>query len=167
MNLIDQFESLPEQTVANFNAIFKNTPIKNIPLDAEVEIKDLVSGLRRVLAGGEVFYLDLSVKKPKPAPIFPQKKKQQLKKTTASAKKKAPTVVTLPPNFKRLKPSEFKVLEALRILKTIEGVQKLSEMVGINRKTTAKCVDRLEKLGYLKKKASSDNESILAINFVE
>lgn len=55
MKLIEEFENGDIQNVAAFNAIFKSTPILDVPDDVEVQIMEPANADRRWIKVGEEF----------------------------------------------------------------------------------------------------------------
>lgn len=161
MNLINVFESKPFQDVGTFNAIFKATPILGYPSNAEVEIKELVTGKeRRVLVNGDTLYIDLTQKTPlSERTISRAKKKESKVRKIATAQNKL-----LPDIYRRLSSAEFLIYHALKELGEAYGVSQLARNISLSRQTITACLPRLISLGFVKtEKVTFEGKTILRI----
>lgn len=143
--LIEQFESLPEQNVKAFNELFKNSPLVGLQDDLEVTIGALSPLGRKIFVEGEVYYLDIV------SQVAKSCKKKEVK---VLEKKQAPKVVKtydlVIEKDMELSGNAYKMLSVLRLNKVVTNVNRLGKALKISPKTTRTAISELQRLNYIK-----------------
>ena len=164
MSLIDVFENKLTQDVKTFNLIFKQTKIRDFPSDASVEIKELhAEDKRRILVGEDVIFLRIVQVKRKR-----KTKKKQERKYILKREKSSPSPVVLPDIFIKLKPTEFMVFQAIKLLGKIDSIEELSKQISICSKTIGQVIKKLIKTDMITAdKISLDGKPLLRLGLTQ
>lgn len=159
MSLIDVFENKLSQDVKTFNSIFKQTKIKNYPSDSSVEIKELHAGdKRRIVIGENKEEILLKIVQVR------RKRKRKKKEKEFILKKVSAVNSTLPEIFMKLKPSEFMVFQAIKLIGCSDSIEELSKQMCICSKTISQVVQKLIKMNMIEtEKASVDGKPSLRL----
>lgn len=162
-SLIDVFESKPLQDVKTFNSIFKQTKIKNYPSDASVEIKELHAGdKRRIVIGENREEILLKIVQSRRKPRRKKKEKEFILKKVSAVNSSLPEI------FMKLKPSEFMVFQAIKLVGCSDSIEELSKQMCLNRRTISQVVQKLIKMGMIEtEKASVDGKPSLRLHLTQ
>jgi predicted transcriptional regulator len=162
-SLIDVFESKLSQDVKTFNLIFKQTKIKDYPSDASVEIKELHAGdKRRIVIGENKEEILLKIVQIKRKRKRKKKEKQYILKQVTAINSCLPDV------FMKLKPSEFMVFQAIKLLDCVDSIEELSKQMCLNRKTISQVVQKLIKMNMIRtEKVAVDGQPSLRLHLTQ
>ena len=146
-SLIDIFEESENQTVEQFNKVFKATKLLGYDDSEIVSIGELCAGNERVITiRGNTFRLNLEQKTTKPE----RKKKAVVNVANKPRKVEEKRKLSLSDIYKTLKPTEFMLYSAIKEVGQVDGMEEFSRAVRISNKTIALNIKRLVELNLIK-----------------
>lgn len=146
--LLEQFESLPEQNVKAFNELFKNSPLVGLQDDLEVTIGPLSPMGRKIFVDGKTFYSELVSKVAVNLRKIKTEKVKVIKKEEKVAKVRTFDLVI--EKEMELSGNAYKMLAVLRLNKVVTNVNRLGKSLKISPKTTRTAIAELQKFNYIK-----------------
>ena len=144
--LIEQFESLPEQNVKAFNELFKNSPLVGLQDDLEVTIGALSPLGRKIFVNEEVYYLDVVSQV---AESCKNANLRKLKTENVKLVKQEKKPLELTKEFS-LSGNAFKLLYLLKNKGTLENVLEISRALKVSPVTVKTALIELQKEEYIK-----------------
>lgn len=151
--LLEQFESLPEQNVKAFNDLFKNSPLVGLRDDLEVTIGPLSPMGRKIFVDGRIFYSELVSKVAESCKNANLRKIKKEKINVTKKEKKVAKVKAFDLVIEeemKLSGNAYKMLAVLRLNKVITNVNRLGKALKISPKTTRTAIAELQKFNYIK-----------------
>ncbi len=143
--LLEQFESLPEQNVKAFNELFKNSPLVGLQDDLEVTIGPLSPMGRKIFVDGRIFYSELVSQV---SGSFRKENRRKLKTTKIPYVKEEKKTLEFTKEM-TLSGNAFKLLYLLKHNKAITNISELAKTMKLSIKTVRTSICELENNGYV------------------